>query len=101
MKGTSKKTLRVTVREIKGHCPVFSAGDSFLIREGYKLVSDIPLCMHSLASIMPYYNALSISEPAQWGLAGGSGDRESAYLQCLDPAPYTHGGTVIFEITKE
>jgi uncharacterized repeat protein (TIGR04076 family) len=96
MREEAKQDLRITVKEITGHCPVFRTGDTFLLREGYKLVSEIPVCMHSLASIMPYYNALRISDPARWGLGGG----ESAYLQCLDPQRYTHGGTVIFEITK-
>ena len=50
--------------------------------EGYKLVSDGPVCMHALASLMPFYNALRVSPP----------------IRCLDPEAYTGGGTVVFEV---
>ncbi len=91
--------LVVTVAKIKGHCPTFKAGDTFTLKAGYQLVSDIPVCMHALAAIMPFYNALSISEPVQWGLDGKK-DKSKAYIQCPDPFDCTDGGTVIFEITK-
>jgi uncharacterized repeat protein (TIGR04076 family) len=55
--------------------------------------------MHGLAALMPYYNALRVSEPAQWGLDGKE-DKSKAYIHCPDPCEYTAGGTVIFEITK-
>jgi len=42
------KDLLIEVVEIKGHCPVYSVGDSFRIRDGFKLVAEKPLCMHSL-----------------------------------------------------
>ena len=33
----------VTVKEIKGRCPTFNkVGDSFVLKAGYQLVSDIP-----------------------------------------------------------
>ncbi len=48
---------------------------------------------------MPYYNALRVSEPEQWGLEGRD-DKTKAYIQCPDPAAHTNGGTVTFEITK-
>ena len=83
---------------MKGKCPVFKAGDIFYLEDGYKLSSKIPVCMHSLASIMPYYNALSKGiTPDQLGL----GTKEKGYFQCLDPCIYTGGGTVIFEIKRE
>jgi len=91
--------LIVRIVEIKGNCPVYKLGDSFRLEEGYRLVSEIPLCMHSLASLMPHYNALRVSEPSEWGLAGKN-NPSRAYVQCLDPHAYTGGGTVIFEITK-
>ncbi len=91
--------LVVTVKEIKGHCPTYKLGDSFTLKAGYQLVSDIPVCMHALAALMPYYNALRVSEPAQWGLEGKD-DKTKAYIQCPDPAEHTNGGTVTFEITK-
>ena len=91
--------LVITVKEIKGTCSVYHIGDRFMLKDGYRLVTDIPLCMHSLASIIPHYNALRISEPTEWGLAGRD-DKSKAYVQCLDPYSYTDGGTVVFEIQR-
>ena len=79
--------LIVRVVEIKGRCPAYEVGDSFRLREGYLLESDKPLCMHSLASLMPHYNALQVSSPARWGLAGRQ-SLQKAYVQC--PVSYTH-----------
>ena len=88
--------LIIKVVEAKGHCTVYKKGDTFRLKNGYQLESDKPLCMHSLASLMPHYNALRISEPKRWGL----GTEEKAYVQCLDPMDHTGGGTAVFEITK-
>ena len=88
--------LIIKVIEVKGHCTVYKVGDTFKLKDGYQLVSDKPLCMHSLASLMPHYNALRISEPSRWGL----GKKDAAYVQCLDPLEHTGGGTAVFEITK-
>ncbi|OHB81279.1 MAG: hypothetical protein A2Z38_10170 [Planctomycetes bacterium RBG_19FT_COMBO_48_8] len=90
----------VKVKEIRGHCPTFKLGDSFVLKAGYQLVSDIPVCMHALAALMPFYNALCVSDPAQWGLDGKE-DKSKAYIQCPDPFDCTNGGTVIFEISKQ
>ena len=93
--------LIVKFKEIKGTCPVYRLGDSIVIRDGYILdTKDSSLvCMHSLASLMPYYVALSKGiPPSDLGL---SGSKEGvAYIQCLDPCEYTGGGTVIFEISR-
>jgi len=94
--------LIIKVKEIKGTCPVYHLGDSIVIREGYILdtKSSSPVCMHSLASIMPYYVALSKGiSPKSLGLSGAKESR--AYVQCLDPCEITGGGTVIFEITAD
>jgi uncharacterized repeat protein (TIGR04076 family) len=89
------KTLRVKVVEIKGNCPVYKVGQIFYIKDGYILESSVKLCMHSLASIMPYYVALSKGiTPQDLNL----GDKDKAYVQCLDPVERTGGGTVTFEI---
>ena len=56
--------------------------------------------MHSLSSLLPHYNALKVSDPKIWALAGKGKDKNKAYVQCLDSVSYTGGGTVIFEITK-
>jgi uncharacterized repeat protein (TIGR04076 family) len=91
--------LLVRVVEIKGSCPVYKTGDRFKLEDGYRLVSQIPLCMHSLASLLPHYNALRISGPDQWGLAGKEYNTK-AYVQCLDASSYTDGGTAILEISR-
>jgi len=89
--------LVIKVLEIKGHCPVYRVGSTFRIVEGFKLLTDEPLCMHSLASLLAYYAALSRGvSPLELGL--NKNKEHLAYLQCLDPCEYTGGGTVIFEI---
>lgn len=91
--------LLIAVKEVQGHCPVHRVGDSFTLKAGYQLVSEIPVCMHALAALMPWYNALAVSEPAAWGL-DGQRDKTKAYIQCPDACDYTGGGTVVFEISK-
>lgn len=91
--------LLVRVVEITGRCAVYKVGDSFRLEDGYRLVSHIPLCMHALAALLPFYNALRVSEPKQCGLAGKDNSAK-AYIQCPDVVSYTGGGTVIFEISK-
>lgn len=91
-------SLIIEVKEIIGNCPVYKKGDRIVIEEGYKvnLNETNAICMHSLASIMPYYVALSKGvSPKGLGLTKHG---KSAFVQCLDPCEYTGGGTVIFEI---
>ncbi|UCE43373.1 MAG: TIGR04076 family protein [Candidatus Aminicenantes bacterium] len=93
--------LIIEVIEIKGTCPVYKIGDRIVLDEGYKvnLKETDNICMHSLASILPYYNALAKGvEPKELGLAQ---EGEDAYIQCLDPQEHTDGGTVIFKIIKK
>ena len=89
--------LIVEVVEVKGDCPVYKIGDKFSLIDGYKLSSKKPICMHSLASLMPYYTALSRGiKPKDLRLSKG----EKAYVQCLDPMMRTGGGTVTFSIYR-
>ncbi|KPK70151.1 hypothetical protein AMJ87_09365 [candidate division WOR_3 bacterium SM23_60] len=88
------KTLKITVHDIKGVCPIYRINDTFWIRDGYKLDRAGVLCMHSLSSIMPYYVALSRGIPAQ-EIGLGS---DFAFVQCLDPCEFTGGGSVVFKI---
>ncbi|MGC8962840.1 MAG: TIGR04076 family protein [Candidatus Bipolaricaulaceae bacterium] len=97
--GLKPSNLLVKVIDVKGHCPVYKVGDVFRIVDGFKLVSDKPLCIHSLTSFMPYYVALSRGvSPSELGLAR---EGKAAYLQCPDPCELTGGGTVIFGIESE
>jgi len=91
---SSAKSLKITVHDIKGVCPIYRIGDTFWIKDGYKLERAGVLCMHSLSSIMPYYVALSQGIPAQ-EIGLGS---DAAYVQCLDPCEFTGGGSVVFKI---
>ena len=89
--------LKIEVYDIKGSCPIHKKGDVFSILDGYKLKTEGLICMHSLASIMPYYVALSRGvSPEELGLSKAT---DEAYVQCLDPCEYTDGGTVIFKLT--
>jgi len=93
--------LVIEVVEIKGNCPVYKVGDRITLHEGYILKGGEPerICLHSLASVLPYYVALSRGIPAKdLGLARG--DSEEAYLHCLDPCEITGGGTVIFALRR-
>ena len=93
--------LIVRVVEIKGRCPVYEVGNTITLQEGYILdteKTDI-VCMHSLASILPYYVALAKGvEAKEMGLSRG--DSKEAYIQCLDPCEITGGGTVRLEISR-
>jgi uncharacterized repeat protein (TIGR04076 family) len=94
-----RKDLEISVKEIKGTCPVYKKSDSFFIRKGYILESkNQNICMHALSSLMPFYGSLSLESitPSHLGL----GEEEKAYIQCPDPCQYTKGGTVLFEIRK-
>ena len=89
----------VKVKEVKGNCLTFKVADSFILKAGYQLVSEGPVCMHALSSIMPFYNALIISPPCVLGLEGKT-EKDKAYVQCPDPVEHTGGATLIFEISN-
>jgi uncharacterized repeat protein (TIGR04076 family) len=93
--------LIIKVIGVKGHCPVYQVGNLITIKQGFILALEETdaICLHSLASLLPYYVALSHGVKARvLGLARG--DSETAYLQCLDPCEFTGGGTVYFEISR-
>jgi uncharacterized repeat protein (TIGR04076 family) len=95
------KDLRIKIIEVKGKCIVYKPGDIIYLDKGYSmnLEKTDAVCMHSLASIIPYHLPLSFGvKPGQLGLAGKNRDEKKAYVQCLDPCEKTGGGTAIFEI---
>ena len=99
----SRKKLIISVEEIKGTCPVYKVGDKIVLDEGYQinLEATDSICMHSLASIMPYYVALSCGiDPRSIGLQRQDAKGDCAYVQCLDPCERTGGGTVVFAIRR-
>jgi len=94
--------LVITVKEIRGKCPVFKVGDKIVV-EIPKIVlkENDALCAHAFGSMISMITALSRGISfRELGLATKEGD--VGYVQCLDPGtPYTDGGTVIFEIRRE
>ncbi|MGQ9630034.1 MAG: TIGR04076 family protein [bacterium] len=95
--------LEIRVVEIRGSCPVYRIGDRIILDDGYRvdLRETDAICMHSLSSVLPYYNALFRGVPPQdLGLSREGKAGEEAYVQCLDPCRYTGGGTVTFEISR-
>lgn len=95
------RRLVVKVVKIEGNCPVYQLGQKIVLDEGYRvnLKESDNICMHSLASIMPYYVALyNDISPEVLGLANKEG---RACVHCLDPCELTGGGTVTFEIIRE
>ena len=93
--------LKIEIVDIKGHCSVYRIGDIFCLKAGYILESGLPcsVCLHSLASILPYYNAIGHGvDPHVLGIASEPG--KPARVQCLDPCSYTGGGTVVLEMKR-
>lgn len=94
--------LVITVKEIRGKCPVFKVGDKIIVEEPKIVIGKTDaFCVHAFGSmlsmIIPLSRGASFKE---LGLAKEEG--EVGYVQCLDPGrPYTSGGTVIFEIRRE
>lgn len=99
MASSAAKSLKITVHDINGVCPIYRTGDEFWIREGYKLDRAGLVCMHSLSSVMPFYVALSRGIPAEE--IGLGRKHDAAYVQCLDPCEITGGGTAVFKIEIE
>ena len=66
--------LLLTVIDIKGNCPVYNVGDRITLQKGYIIdpANTGAICMHSLASVFPYYVALSKGVKAkELGLSRG------------------------------
>ncbi|MEM2118064.1 MAG: TIGR04076 family protein [Candidatus Bathyarchaeia archaeon] len=99
---TGKYRLVITVKEVRGNCPVHKVGEQIVVDSPRIAVSETDnLCIHALgcmlSMIVPLSHGISFK---QLGLAKEEG--EKGYFQCLDPGkPYTDGGTVLFEIKRE
>lgn len=96
----SEEVLEIEVCEIRGKCPVYKVGDK-MVMDGPRIVLEKTdaVCVHALSSLLHYVIALDENvDPRKLGL---SKERESAYIQCVDPGePYTEGGTVIFRCRR-
>lgn len=97
-----KYRLIITVKEIRGNCPVFKVGDRIVVESPRIIVEKTDnICVHALGSmfsmIVPLSRGISFKS-----LGLTRREEEKGYLQCLDPGkPYTDGGTVLFEIKRE
>jgi len=95
-----KAMLKIEVCEVKGKCPVHTIGDKIVI-DGPRIVLEKTdaVCVHALSSLLHYVIALDEEvDPKKLGL---SKERNSAYIQCVDPGePYTSGGTVVFKCQR-
>ncbi|MCK4331821.1 MAG: TIGR04076 family protein [Dehalococcoidia bacterium] len=94
--------LEIRVCEIKGKCPVYKIGDKIVIDDPKILLDKTDaLCTHALSTLLHYVTMLEHDWcPVKLGLTTRQ-DPDHAYMQCVDPgAPYTEGGTVIFECRR-
>jgi len=94
--------LEIEVCEIRGSCPVFKVGDRIVVDDPEIVLDKTDaLCTHALSSLLHYVVALEQdADPVELGLSK-PGDKEHAFIQCVDPGkPYTDGGTVVFKIRK-
>ena len=95
MRGKEKYRLVISVKEIRGNCPIFKVGDKIVVSETDNICIHALGCM--LSMIVPLGYGISFKK---LGLA--KEEDEKGYVQCLDPGkPYTDGGTVLFEIKRE
>jgi len=94
--------LTLTVKEIRGKCPVHKLGDRIVVDSPEIVTAETDaLCIHALGSMLsmlvPLARGVSFKE---LGLSVKEGN--VGYIQCLDPGPpYTLGGTVVFEVKRE
>jgi len=94
--------LVLTVKEIRGRCPVHELGDRIIVElPRINVAKTDALCLHALGSMLSMLAPLARGASFRdLGLAVDEGD--VGYVQCLDPGPpYTLGGTVVFEIKRE
>ncbi len=102
MVGEEKYRLVISVKEIRGNCPVFNVGDRIVVESPNIIVEKTDsICVHAFGCMLSMIVALSRGISfKELGLAREEG--EKGYIQCLDPGkPYTNGGTVLFEIRRE
>jgi len=91
----------VTVKEVRGKCALgYKPGDSFTAVEYYLPAGQkVPVCLHALSALMTVLTLMLKGFSARD--LGVGPDDDTGYAQCPDPgAPYTCGGTVVFELKR-
>ena len=89
--------LTITVKEIRGKCPVLKVGDKIVVKETKIVLRETNVfCIHAFGSMTSMITAVGHDVSfKELGLATKEGN--VGYIQCLDPrTPYTDGETVIF-----
>jgi len=89
------------VKEVRGNCPVYQAGDQITL-DGYYVDCrrSSNICMHAFSSMLTLLSDFAHGSSA---IDLGIGSKaDVGYLNCPDPGPpYTGGGTVLFELRRE
>jgi len=99
---TGKYRLVITVKSVRGNCPIYKVGERIVVDSPRIVVKETDnLCIHALGCILSMIVPLSHGMSFKLlGLAKEEGER--GYFQCLDPGkPHTDGGTVLFEVKRE
>jgi uncharacterized repeat protein (TIGR04076 family) len=94
--------LEIKVYEIRGKCPVYKVGDKLVIDDPKVVLNKTDaICTHALSTLLHYITILEHDWcSVKLGLTTPE-KPDHAYMQCVDPgAPYTEGGTVIFECRR-
>ena len=96
-----KYRVAITVKEVRGYCPIYKPGDKIEIEWFYiKSKESTNICLHAICAMSTLLASFMHGVSAKV-LGIGSKD-DVGYLQCPDPGkPYTCGGTVIFELKRE
>lgn len=96
-----KYRIIITVKSIKGRCPVFKVGDRITIEPPKIILNQTDnICIHALGCILSMI--VPLSRGIDFKELGLAKEGEGGYFQCLDPGePYTHGGTVLFQLRRE
>jgi len=93
--------VKVRVKEVKGKCAIgYKPGECFTVEKYYIRDVGRGVCIHALASM------LTLLSPFLKGVSArtlGIGTEDDVgYVQCPDPGkPYTCGGTVVFELSRD
>lgn len=95
-----KYKVVVTVKDIKGYCPIYRVNDCFMVEWFYiKSESSSNVCLHALSSMLTLLSAFIHGSSARD--LGIGGEDDIGYIQCPDPGPpYTKGGAVTFELRR-
>lgn len=97
----AQNRLVVTVKEVRGECPLYQIGDKIVIDKFYININESKnVCIHAFSAMSTFLCAFIHGCSA---IELGIGKEENmGYIQCPDPGPpCTKGGTVLFEIKRK